>query len=158
MKLDLHIPGDMPVRCSQGMMIVIFLLIFVFKALPQDMVKFSSFGFHNGFSTEDFRIEKCKTYYDSVSHVLFNPCYDFHNRGIYSSYHARQVFLGNCMACDSILIVLPRRSPDIGWEDVRQHQQEAWDYYLKLWKKQDKLEKYYIDLEGTIRNFKPLAF
>jgi hypothetical protein len=41
---------------------------------------------------------------------------------------------------------------------VKHHQQEAWDYYLKLWQKQDKLEKYYIDLEGTIRGMKPGPF
>jgi hypothetical protein len=136
-----------------------FFLTISLKLSSQDTASFTYFGFHSGFNITEQRIDKCKTYYDSVSHVLFNPCYDFSNRGIYSSYLARRVFLGDCLACDTLVAVpLSRKMADIDWEDVKHHQQEAWDYYLKLWQKQDKLEKYYIDLEGTIRGMKPGPF
>jgi hypothetical protein len=37
------------------------------------------------------------------------------------------------------------------WKTLQQRQQQTWDYYYRLWQKQDKLEKYYIDLEGIVR-------
>ena len=110
-----------------------------------------SFGIHPGFNVEHFAIDRCKTYLDSTTHILFNPCYDFRNRGVYSSYFARSNFLGNCPACDSVLVVLPRMAADIDWENLNRQQKEAWDYYLKLWQQRDKLERYYIDLEGVLR-------
>ena len=126
-----------------------------FKLFSQDTFNFTNFGFHSGFYITDQRIDKCKTYYDSVSHVLFNPCLDFRNRGIYSSYLARRVFLGDCEACDSTAVLLPHEIASIDWKAMQQRQQQTWDYYFRLWQKQDRIEKYYIDLEGIVRGVKP---
>jgi len=38
---------------------------------------------------------------------------------------------------------------------MQQRQQQTWDYYFRLWQKQDRIEKYYIDLEGIVRGVKP---
>jgi hypothetical protein len=139
----------------------VILSIFIFIcgiSVAQETGQFTAFGFQQGFYFEGDRLDPCKTYYDSNAHVLFNPCFDFRNKGIYSSYLARRVILGDYPSGDSILVLLPHPVTDLDWKQVQENQKAAWDYYFRLWEKQDKLEKYYIDLEGTIRNFRPVKF
>ncbi len=140
---------------------IIILSIFIFISIisfSQQTSQFTSFGFQQGFYFEGDRIDPCKIYYDSNAHVLFNPCFDFRNKGIYSSYLARKVILGDSPSGDSIMVLLPHPMTDLDWKQIQENQKQAWDYYFRLWEKQDKLEKYYIDLEGTIRNFRPVKF
>ncbi len=137
------------------------LSIFIFicnVSFSQEAGPFTYFGIHEGFYLESQTLDKCKTYYDSNAHVLFNPCFDFRNKGIYSSYFARRIVLGDCPACDSITVLLPHPVTDLDWKQIQENQKEMWDYYFRLWTKQDKLERYYFDLEGIIRNIKPLKF
>lgn len=131
--------------------ILTLFLLGVTITYAQEADHFAGFGFHSGFHFEGDQLDKCKTYYDSNAHVLFNPCYDFRNKGIYSSYLARKVILGNCLACDSISVLLPHPVTDLDWKYLQENQKEAWDYYFRLWKQQDKIEKYHIDLEGVVR-------
>lgn len=140
---------------------MILLTIFLYIcgiSFSQETGQSPSFGFHQGFYFTGEKLDKCKTYYDSKAHVLFNPCFDFRNKGIYSSYFARRIVLGDCAACDSILILQPHPVTDLDWKHIQESQQKAWDYYFRLWNKQDKLERYYFDLEGVIRGVKPVKF
>lgn len=124
----------------------------------QERKEVGYFGYHPGFYMDISHLERCKIYYDSSRHILFYPCYDFSDSSIHRFELSYALSRGSYRSSDSLLILPPLAKSGMDWEDIQRHQKEAWDYYYNLWKKQDRLEKYYIDLEGLIQGIMSKPF